>query len=148
MGLPRLTHTLFKALERQWRLQRSLFCNAGTMMGPADFVKQDAFTLRYYEKGTFVTNSGEHLQSYRNFIYRYISKEIEILFDDPHRKNDRYVTLHFQQKGHLSLANDTHLCEHDQYQHKMVILDHDRWCTRVNIKGPKKNQIIETRYER
>lgn len=98
----------------------------------------------YHEEGSFIYDETAH-EAYRDYLYKVKGDTLTILFADPHRKNQPYVSLTFS--GSL-IANDTYLCGDDIYGHIFEIISGNEFHTETVVSGPHKDYRLNSIYRR
>ena len=84
-------------------------------------------------------------EAYRDYIYKVKGKTLEILFADPHRMGQPFVSLDF---SHSIIANDTHVCDQDIYALVFEIISTGEFHMETIVSGPEKDYRLETIYRR
>lgn len=161
--------TIFKSLEGTWKLHRRLTSElpgypSGTFTGSATFRRHDAFgasSYLYHETGELVTETGFTLRANRKYIYRYSAEDEKIsawFVKEPHPEGQEEVDylfheLEFDVAENRWIAKGDHLCDMDMYWafYDFRITgnaDMAKWGLRYKVKGPQKDYLSDTAYER
>ncbi len=137
----------FLSLQGKWALKRSTN-GFGNMQGVAvfsPFVGQYP-SLLYREEGTFFTPQEGLFDFYRDYIYFLNDKQIDVYFVSVSKKQDLFLSLTPSSTNRS--ATGSHMCKEDLYVATYQFLDSDTFTLYYEIKGPKKDLIIETLFER
>lgn len=138
----------FSFLEGKWGLIRSTN-GFGSMKGEALFMPllgAPSF-LSYREEGIFETLYGEGLLFYREYMYVLNDEEIDIYFASHQKKQHLFHTLSFLPHKN-SCSASVHLCGKDLYVPTYTFLDKDSFALEYRVKGPKKDLIIQSLFQR
>ena len=100
--------------------------------------------LGYHEEGSFA-HDGATQDAYRDYIYKVKGETLDILFADPHRLEQLYVSLDF---AGSKMANDTHLCGDDIYAVVFEIISGNEFHTETFVSGPAKDYRLQSQYRR
>ena len=131
-------------LTGTWHLERAV-SDGKKLQGLAHIRPTNVRRIfRYREEGSFV-NSGTTQNAYRDYIYKVKGDRLNILFADPHRVDQLYVSLDFA--GSL-IANDTHLCGADIYAVVFEIINGNEFHTETYVSGPQKDYRLMSQYQR
>ena len=137
-----------KHLSGTWHLERRINVaghESSHFQGLAHIRPTDVRgTYSFHEEGSFV-NERVRQEAYRDYIYKVKGKALDILFADPHRMGQPFVTLDFSQG---LIANDTHVCGQDIYAHLFEIISTSEFHTETVVSGPEKDYRLETLYRR
>ena len=98
----------------------------------------------YHEEGSFIHNAASQ-DAYRDYLYKVKGQTLDILFADPHREDQLYVSLDF---AGTKIAHDTHLCGDDIYAVIFEIINGDHFLTETMVSGPEKDYRMITHYKR
>jgi len=137
----------FLSLQGKWALKRSTH-GFGEMQGIAvfsPFIDQNP-ALLYREEGVFLTPQEDRFDFYREYIYFFVDGKIDVYFASEKKKQDLFVSLN-PASTHCS-ATGSHLCKEDLYLATYRFLDDNTFTLHYDIKGPKKDLIIETVFKR
>lgn len=127
-----------------WHLERTI-STGSRFQGLAHIRRTDMrHTYSYHEEGSFVQEKTAH-EAYRDYIYKVKDERLEILFADPHRAGETYVSLDFRQGP---VANDTYMCGEDVYGHIFEIISAHEFHTETVVSGPEKDYRLVTYYRR
>jgi len=138
---------IFFKLPGMWQLTRKVD-DLGVFGGQAHFSTPLSLTLRYREEGVLNQVSGPEMESFREFDFRLIRDTIAIDFVEEHRRGNRYVDLRFDRHGSLLVAQGTHKCPPDTYEHRMTWHSNNSFNVVINARGPAKNFRLDSKYER
>lgn len=160
---------IFKSLEGTWKLHRRLTSElpafpSGTFTGSATFTPHGAFnnsSYLYHETGELVTDTGYTLRANRKYIYRFSPEDEKIsswFVKEPHADGEEDIDypfheLEFEMAEGRWVAKGDHLCDMDMY---WAFYDFrtanngnvDKWGLRYKVKGPQKDYLSDTAYER
>ena len=139
---------IFFSLEGKWGLTRSTN-GFGKMKGDALFslIPDTMPSFSYREEGIYETPYGEDLLFYRDYIYVLYDGKIEIYFASHQKKQHLFHTLTFA-PSRKECAVSVHLCGKDLYTPTYVFLDEDTFTLEYKVKGPKKDLVIQTYFQR
>jgi hypothetical protein len=127
-----------------WHLERTI-STGSRFQGLAHIRPTDMRnTYSYHEEGSFVHEQTAH-EVYRDYIYKVKDEKLEIIFADPHRAGEHYVTLDFRQGP---TADDTYLCGDDIYAHIFEIISAHEFHTETVVSGPEKDYRLQSYYRR
>lgn len=131
-------------LAGRWRLDREIVdavgARIGTFAGRADLTTEDAWTLRYHERGTLElgAHSGEATRALRYHL------------TDPGRAD-----VHFDHGGFFHTVDlrdggcrAEHLCVADLYRVTYRIAGPDDWSQEWTVTGPAKAHTIRSAFRR
>ncbi|KAJ9626922.1 hypothetical protein H2203_003379 [Taxawa tesnikishii (nom. ined.)] len=160
---------IFDNLSGTWKLHRRLTSvlpdfPSGTFTGTATFTPHSAFnqsSYLYHETGELRTDQGHILRANRKYIYRYSPEDDKIsawFVKEPHTEGEEDVDylfheLEFEYNEGRWIAKGDHLCDMDMY---WALYDFRRaedgetkvWGLRYKVKGPQKDYMSDTAYER
>ena len=160
---------VFKSLEGSWKLHRRLTSKlpgfpSGVFTGSASFTPHGAFNgsaYLYHETGELVTETGYTLRANRKYIYRYSPEDEKIsvwFVKEPSMDGEEDVDymfheLEFEVADNRWIAKGDHLCDMDMYWAFYDFRfaqsgDVDKWGLRYKVKGPQKDYLSDTAYER
>ncbi|KAI4728278.1 hypothetical protein E4T49_03975 [Aureobasidium sp. EXF-10728] len=161
--------TIFKSFLGTWKLRRSLTSAlpgfpSGTFTGTATFKPYsdsafDGSSLLYHETGELVTDLGYKLLANRKYIYRFSPSDDKIAMwfvkepapDGSEEVDYLFHELEFSFLDQRWIAKGDHLCEKDMYWalHDFRLDDNmKRWGLRYKVKGPQKDYLSDSAYER
>lgn len=130
-------------LEGDWRLERALVDLAagrvGAMTGVAAIIPA-ASGLIYCERGT-VRFGGFEGPGERRYLYQFQGRERAIVRFADGREFHRLDLS-------AGLCRVRHRCGGDLYQGVLTALGPAAWRSRWTVRGPRKHQLIRTRYRR
>jgi len=98
----------------------------------------------YHEEGSFIHNATSQ-DAYRDYLYKVKGQTLDILFADPHRTDQLYVSLDF---AGTKIAHDTHVCGDDIYAVVFEIINGDHFLTETMVSGPEKDYRMISHYKR
>lgn len=140
--------TFLTCLPGTWHLERRISVaghESSHFQGLAHIRPTDVRgTYSFHEEGSFV-NERVRQEAYRDYIYKAKGKTLDILFADPHRMGQPFVSLDFSQGV---IANDTHVCGQDIYALVFEIISTGEFHTETIVSGPEKDYRLETIYRR
>lgn len=136
------TDALFLFLKGTWSFDRTIRGH-GSMSGVAAFRNRTPTALDYDESGTHAAKGGA-VDFYQSYIYVQEGGDIAVTFKD----GRPFHTLTFDNAQNLLTASAVHLCGDDVYRGEYVFHDNDNFSLRWDVKGPRKNYLIETNYVR
>ncbi|KAK8206639.1 hypothetical protein M8818_004473 [Zalaria obscura] len=163
---------IFDSLEGSWKLHRRLTSAlpafpSGTLTGSATFTPHAAFngsSYLYHETGELKTDQGHVLKAKRKYIYRYSAEDDKIsawFVKEPHTEGQEDVDylfheLEFEKSEGRWIAKGDHLCDMDMYWamydfrigKEMGEDGMQVWGLRYKVKGPQKDYMSDTAYER
>ena len=130
-------------LEGAWSLQRIVEDRRaetrGVLDGRVDFLAEGA-ALMYREHGILILGAGRYETSR---LYRFEFPQVhraEVSFED----GQPFHTLDLS-CGRWSVAHD---CGDDRYQGTHLVVGQDEWRVRWRVRGPRKDQRLDSRYRR
>ena len=129
---------IFARLGGLWDLRREI-PGEGRIEGVAEFSELAPGCLQYREKGLFYRDSGDVLEVGRSYVYRLNGKHIQILYDDPERRDEVMHELSFTQGD----AHHTHQCGADRYALDFKMGDTIEM--RYRVCGPAKDYAMISR---
>ena len=139
---------LLSFLEGDWQLSRTIndlnLDMPGTMSGRVQIAPLaeglEPPVLVYREEGEL--QFGEYRETvFRVYRYRFPEKNrAEVLFEDDRFFHELDLSL-----GHCQAE---HLCEEDLYRGNFRVLSSDSWQSVWTVTGPKKNLILDNRFQR
>ncbi|KUJ22674.1 FAD/NAD(P)-binding domain-containing protein [Mollisia scopiformis] len=163
----------FRALQGTWHLDRTISSQlptfpSGTLSGTASFLprfptsKEADMEYLYFEEGDFRPSWGGTMTAKRSYIYHYQEKSdaMDVWFAKGDGKTSDYFfhRLEFlvegreRELGEPWRARSSHLCIEDLYNVEYEFYFRgtvvERWTSRYNVKGPKKDYVIENLYTR
>ena len=134
---------MFQVLKGTWKFDRAI-TGHGSMKGTANFRNTAPETLDYDESGIHAAKGGV-VDFYQSYIYVRQDGEILVTFKD----GRPFHRLDFARSPeNLLTATAVHLCGDDVYSGHYVFLDNDNFSLRWDVKGPRKDYMIETTYVR
>lgn len=143
-----IVSTFLTCLPGTWHLERRISVaghESSHFQGLAHIRPTDVRgTYSFHEEGSFV-NERVRQEAYRDYIYKVKGKTLEILFADPHRIGQSYVSLDFFEGV---IANDTHVCGQDIYALVFEVISTGEFHTETIVFGPEKDYRLETLYRR
>ena len=167
----------FRALQGNWNIDRQIKSAistfpSGTLSGTASFHPRlptpdktgKSFDLEYIyvESGTFTTSTGYMMTASRRYVYRYSEAEdkLSIWFVKPDNNlevdylfhNLEFVKPEEARKTGALIAEADHLCVEDmywtEYRLPMKGIALGEFEIKHTVKGPDKDYVATTRYER
>lgn len=146
-----VSQTIFNILKGAWRFKRVISDN-GIVNGVAEFKEAKPETLHYREEGEWL-NADQ--------IFR-ISKEYQYCYD---AKADKITVYFFEQgqadkifheiklvsltdKESIAQGSGEHQCEADHYKAQYRFFNQNKFSLFYQVKGPKKDYISETIFNR
>lgn len=146
-----LLDQLFSALKGDWLLKRFIR-GKGKMEGTAHFkiTNNNHSLLHYSEEGKFTTVAGISLHATREYFYSYNKNIISVFFVENNQVGELFHTLEFKQKklDFPLKANALHLCCNDLYSATYEFINYDQFNLSYVVKGPHKNYMMNTLYQR
>lgn len=160
---------IFKSLEGSWKMHRRLTSElpafpSGTFTGTATFTPNTAFnnsSYLYHETGELVTDTGYTLRANRKYIYRFSPDDEKIsawFVKEPAVEGEEEVDypfheLEFDVVDNRWIAKGDHMCNTDMYWafYDFRMTDQaalNKWGLRYKVKGPQKDYLSDTAYER
>ncbi len=133
---------VFHVLKGTWAFDR-LIGGHGSMAGQAAFRAAAPQSLDYEESGTHNAKGGA-VDFYQNYIYVHQDGEILVTFRD----GRPFHRLEFDSAQNFLTATAVHFCGDDVYRGEYVFHDNDNFSLRWDVKGPRKDYMIETNYVR
>ncbi|MGH1367286.1 MAG: DUF6314 family protein [Maritimibacter sp.] len=128
--------------EGRWRMTRqiddALANQLGQFVGEAVFVAQPG-GLHYTERGTLTLN-GTGFAASRSYMWREVEAGVEVDFEDG-RFFHGFALAQPRQKAH-------HSCSPDEYSVTYDFAAWPRWRAIWAVKGPRKDYVSNTQYER
>jgi len=139
---------IFFSLEGKWGFTRSTN-GFGNMKGHAFFspLSGSIPSFSYREEGIFETSYGGDLLFYREYLYLLHEGKIDIYFAIHQKKQGLFHTLAFSPHGN-SCSASVHLCGKDLYTPTYTFLDEDNFTLEHKVKGPQKDLVIQTLFQR
>ena len=138
-----LAGKVFHSLRGGWRFERNI-AGHGRMNGCAEFAQMSDEDLSYAENGVHELPGGEKLGFFQKYIYRLNEGNLLAYFADLRP----FHALCLYPDGGILKAAAMHLCGADQYRGEYIFHDNNNFLLKWDVKGPKKNYVIETRYKR
>ncbi len=137
--------SIFSLLEGQWILKRKI-TSKGDLIGTADFIKIDYYTLHYEERCTLTLNTNQVITDVKKrYLYKLENDYIAVYFDDGVTKGKLFHFLKFD-KDKISVAQ--HYCPPDSYETVTKILSPNKFESICNVTGPNKNYKILSIYSK
>lgn len=127
-------------LHGEWTITRTVG-QGGVMKGSAAFVETAPDTLAYSETGQNHLPDGTVLDFYQSYVYRNDNDGMHADFTD----GRPFHTLEFENEKR---AKARHLCGNDLYEGTYAFHDEDHFTLTWSVKGPKKDFVIQTKYNR
>jgi hypothetical protein len=138
-----MAHHAYNLLIGKWNFGRQM-SGQGCMSGSASFVQTAPGGLSYQESGLHQLAQGETVGFYQQYFYRHEGEDLIVRFAD----NRPFHALEFYRASGVLHADAHHLCGADTYKGRYIFHDSDRFSLIWDVRGPKKNYIIETEYKR
>jgi len=170
-----LAAAAFTAMQGRWVLRRTLTSflpefPSGKMQGVAWFHPRRSTDPKYIgeylyvEEGTLKTDKGFELRASRRYVYRY-NEEADTIRAFFVKEDGLTVDYFFNEAGFEAprsdvevtegkswVANGSHLCEKDmyesRYEFRFVGARLEKWSIKYVVKGPRKDYVSETWFER
>ncbi|KAH0259355.1 hypothetical protein KCU91_g15254, partial [Aureobasidium melanogenum] len=158
---------IFKNFSGTWKLHRSLTSvlpgfPSGTFTGTATFKPHSAFdgnSLLYHEVGELTTEQGYKLLANRKYVYQFSPDDEKIacwFVKEPAPETNEEVDylfheLEFSFLDQRWIAKGDHLCDKDMYWafYDFRLEDNmKKWGLRYKVKGPQKDYLSDSAYER
>ena len=133
---------IFSRLRGEWVLTRTVG-HDGVMTGRAAFTDKPgaSSSLLYTEQGINRLPGGEEFDFFQNYLYQSDDAGLHVFFAD----GRTFHTLDFETDRR---AKARHLCGNDLYQGTYAFHDDDHFSVTWSVKGPKKDFVIQTKYNR
>ncbi|KAF8854121.1 flavin-containing monooxygenase-like protein [Acephala macrosclerotiorum] len=163
----------FRALQGTWSLSRTIRSQlatfpSGTLTGTASFIPRSStdenadMEYLYFEEGDFRPSWGGTMTARRSYVYHYTEKgdSMDVWFTKGDGKMSDYFfhKLEFLVEGRRKSldepwrAKSSHLCIEDLYNVEYEFFFKgttiEKWTSKYNVKGPKKDYTIENLYMR
>jgi len=149
---------IFNQLQGGWQFERVLRENVslvslGTAKGIANF-KPHHNTLSYKEEGILINSDHALLKVHKEYLYYYLENQDLIEKHTAHNENSTGVmyTLKFDEAENFQslYATGLHICKNDLYEaiYHFDTENFNKFKLVYRVKGPNKNYISETSYER
>ena len=144
---------IFGLMKGCWKVSRKIQepqKNWVTGEGKARFeaISNDPKVLLYKEELQILTNS-EKFDVSKEYVFRYLENKISVFFKE---KPERFFySLEFQQPSNevkVITAQAEHLCIKDLYKAQYKFFDDNKFELIYQVKGPKKNYLMTTIYDR
>ena len=134
---------VFQVLRGTWAFDRAIEGH-GSMKGTAHFCSAFPETLDYDESGIHAAKGGA-VDFYQSYMYVRQDGDILVTFKD----GRPFHRLAFHRSPeNLLTATAVHLCGDDVYSGQYVFRDNDNFSLCWDVKGPRKDYMIETTYIR
>ena len=155
---------IFNSLHGSWRIHRKI-AGAGYLDGYAQFNKNPNNTneLFYQENGIFFFEDGKSFEASKRYIYSILNDDIYVYFNDKsdgdveNDANKRRLFHTFgisktqlRQDQNSLIVEALHLCIDDKYQvkYEFKFNNLNKFLIIYDVKGPKKNYVSETSFEK
>lgn len=136
------THIL-KILTGQWQFNRH-FSYEGSAKGVATFSTREN-SLFYRETG--ILHLHQSFNFYREYIFSKNKNSIDVWFVNDNEKGQFFYKLEkCSHDGDILKMQGSHRCVNDNYLATYKIFGPDRFDVHYQIKGPKKDYCIYTKY--
>lgn len=130
-------------LKGTWSFTRHMDGH-GRMSGTAQFIESEPETLAYTESGIHELPGGQMLNFFQNYIYQREREQLVAYFTD----GRPFHEVRFYREDGVLKAGAIHLCGADRYNGTYIFDGTDHFSLIWDVKGPKKDYIIQTRYNR
>ncbi len=129
----------------QWTLDREVV-GVAVMKGVTTFTPAGPDTAEYFEEVSVHLADGQVLHGEQRYVYERISEGIAVYFHPSTQDGVRrlFHDLHFAGLR----AEARHLCKEDLYRTTYVIDSRDAFTVRHVVRGPRKDYVLHTRYQR
>lgn len=118
------------------------------MVGTAVFLPDDDGALRYREEVVVTTLQGARFDGVREYLYLLCGGDLVLRFADAYRAGNEYLRLAFTEDRGVATAVGRHHCGQDIYTHRMTWVSETRFTTEIAVKGPKKDDRLDSDYRR
>lgn len=135
---------VFDSILGNWTFERVVTPHASAR-GKAEIHLTTAGEALYRETAEIRLATGEVLNATQSYLYRRTEYGFDIFFADTGRL---FQSLQFEREGSELRASAEHLCAADHYASDYVLSPPDRMFVRHIVRGPAKDYVSETKYER
>jgi hypothetical protein len=137
---------VFDRLEGAWDLARTIECHA-TMAGVAVFTRQHAGLLKYREEGRIRLADGKAFDAHREYRFERTADGFSVFFEEePPRLFHRIRIAH--DAADALAGSAIHLCAPDVYDSHYRFLADGSFAIRHTVRGPRKDYVSATVFER
>jgi hypothetical protein len=142
---------VFINLMGAWNFSRSINDYQNKTEIPAtgivEFTSINENKSLYKEEGSLLIN-GKKISFTRKYYYCLAEELIKIYFADGANYGSLFQTLDINFKEIPAMAKGSHLCINDLYQGVFHFYHENKFKNSFKIKGPHKDQLIDTVFER
>lgn len=135
---------LFKYFIGSWDINR-IVGPLGFAQGVAKFVPKDPNNILFREDLKVIYNHTSKPESaYKEYLYMYDQENEKIM----KKFVDDRLFYELEPDFNNRKAYGEHLCDCDNYKATYTFLDEDSFILSYEVRGPQKDYVIETKYER
>ena len=135
---------MFEGLLGEWSLERQI-PGRGSMKGRARFTLLDAGSALYEESGELCLEGGQTLHSRQSYVYEKRQDGFAVRFADTRKL---FHVMRFVASGDDLVAEARHLCVNDLYVSGYMVRSDGSFEVRHEVRGPQKDYVIRTLYQR